>query len=147
MIVLDAGDDLRPGPAPVGRLVEVRAEVVALVTRRGDVEAALLGRVRLNAVDLRPLGQVRRRDVLPGLAGVAGDVDQAVVGAAPEDALLVRRLQGAEDRAVNLDAGVVLGDRAAGRALLGLVVARQVGADRLPTLASSVVLKRTLPPA
>ena len=44
----------------------------------------------------------------------------------------LRRLGEREDRAVELDAGVVAGDRAAGPVLLRLVVARQVGADRRP---------------
>ena len=77
-------------------------------------------------------GRLGGRDVAPGRAAVARDVHQPIVGAGPEDAALVRRLGEGEDRAVVLGAGIVLGDRAAGRAELAGIVARQVGADDLP---------------
>src|SRR5690606_30730146 len=74
----------------------------------------------------------RRGDVLPGRAAVTGNVDQAIVAAGPEDALLVGRLAEGEDRAVALRAGVVTGDRAAGDFQLLRVVPGQVRADDLP---------------
>jgi len=58
-------------------------------------------------------------------------VDQAVVRAGPDRSRLQGGLGDGEDRAVILDAGVVLGDRAAGGALLRLVVARQIRAGNV----------------
>src|SRR5262249_4169867 len=70
----------------------------------------------------------------PGGAAVAGDVDQPVVGAGPEQASLQRRLRQREDRAVVLGAGVVDGKLASGAPELLLVVACQVRTDRSPAL-------------
>src|SRR5262249_60645882 len=91
---------------------------------------------RIDAEDGAPLGQLLGRDVVPRLAGVARDVHEAVVAAGPEQTLGDVRLGQREDGAVDLDAGVVAGDRTAGPLLLGLVVARQVRACRLPRLAA-----------
>ncbi len=74
-------------------------------------------------------------DVLPGLRVVAGEVDQAVVGARPQDPLLHGGLGEGEDGVVDLHAGDVDGDGPAGLALLGGVVAGEVGGDLLPRLA------------
>src|SRR5262249_18270497 len=60
-------------------------------------------------------------------------------------ALLNRRFSQSEDRAVILDAGVVLGDRAARRAEFGFVVSRQVGTDDLPALALIRSLEEHVP--
>ncbi len=67
-------------------------------------------------------------------AVVPRDVHQAVVAPGPDDARLERRFGNREDRAVELDPGVVAGDRPARPFLFALVVARQVGADGLPGL-------------
>ena len=141
---VDAGVDPRPGRAVVARLVEIGAEVVRLVHRRRDVGAPLVERAGVDLVDHDPLRQPLGRDVLPALAAVAGDVDQAVVGAGPDHARLERRLGDVEDRVVVLDAGVVLGDRAARGALPRLVVARQVGRDHRPALAAVGALEQHL---
>src|SRR5690606_15754127 len=76
------------------------------------------------------------RDVLPVLAAVAGDVDQAIVGAGPDRALLDRRLSDGEDGRVGLGAGVVLGDRPARGNHRLRVGAGEVRADRLPAMAA-----------
>ena len=107
-LVGDAGDDLRPRLAEVGRLVEVRTEVVQLVHRRRDVRGGLVARRGLDRVDLNPVGNALRRHVLPRLAAVLRDVDEAVVAPDPEDAGVERRLGDREDRVVHLDAGHVL---------------------------------------
>ena len=86
----------------------------------------------LDDADQRPLGQIGRRDVHPCLAVVLGEMDEAIVRARPEDARFVRRFDEREDRAVDLRARVVPRDRAAGGLQAAGVVARQVGADRLP---------------
>src|SRR4029077_20544241 len=103
-----------PGLAVVGRAIEIGTEVVELVAGGREVGSPLLEGAGLDAVDHRPLGEALRRHVLPGLAAVARDVDEAVVRAGPEDAGSEGGLGGGEDRVVVLDAGVVLGDRTAG---------------------------------
>src|SRR5262245_13339549 len=90
-----------------------------------------------DAADRAPLGQAGDvlGDVVPGLAAVLRDVDQAVVAAGPQYARLLWRFRDGEDGAVDLDAGVVACDRSARPFLLRLIVARQIGADRGPGLA------------
>src|SRR5262249_10629517 len=72
----------------------------------------------------------------PGLAAVARDVDEAVVGARPEEARLERGFGEGEDRRVVLGADVVPGDRAAGGLERLRIVVGEVGADRLPAHAA-----------
>ena len=130
----DTGVDPSPGRPEVGRFPEVGSEVAELVERSGEVRRpGGVGR-GLDRVHLGPLGEPLRRHVLPRRAAVARHVDEPVVAPGPEEPLLQRRLREREDRAVDLDAGVVLRDRAARGALLRLVVPRQVGRDLLPAL-------------
>ena len=89
----DAGDDLRPGLCRSRWSCRcTAAEVVELVHRRRDVGRALVVRRDIDGVDADPLRDALRRDVVPGLPVVAREVDEAVVGARPEHARLVRRL-------------------------------------------------------
>ena len=131
--VLAVGQQIPVGAVVVGA-EDVRPEVVEPVVVHRDEGAPRVLRRRLDHVDRRPLGHRLGRHVLPGGAVVARDVHQAVVAAGPEQAGRLRRDLEGEDRVVDLDAGVVPGDRAAGVALLALVVARQVGADDRPAL-------------
>ncbi len=121
-----------PGAAPVAGAPEVGAVVVEPVGVDHDVGGAGGEGRGLDRLDRRPLGQALRRDVRPGGAAVARKVDQAVVGADPERARVERRLGDREDGVVDLDAGVVAGDRPARPLLLGLVVAGEVGAHGGP---------------
>ena len=74
-----------------------------------------------------------RGDVGPVAAAVAGDLQQSVVRASPDDALLAGRLRDREHDAGVLHADVVR--RQSARALLPApIVERQVGADHLPGL-------------
>jgi hypothetical protein len=61
-------------------------------------------------------------------AAIVRDVNQAIVGAGPDQTFPERRFGDGEDRIVVFDAAVVLGDLAAGRTLLGAIVAGEVGA-------------------
>ncbi len=90
---------------------------------------------RVDDRDQRPLRQLRRRDILPGLAVVAREMNQTVVRAGPEDPFLQRRLREGEYGAVVVHAVAVNSNRATGRPHLAGVVAREVGADNLPALA------------
>ncbi len=127
-----------PGASEVAGLPQVGAQVVEAVGVDDDVGGAGVEMGRFDADDRAPLRQAVHAagDVGPGLAAVAGDVHQAVVRARPDETFLDRRLGHREDRAVDLHAGVVAGDRAAGPGLFRLVVARQVRADRRPGLAA-----------
>ena len=89
------------------------------------VTQVFLGRPGMLAVDVRP-----------GLAAVPRHLHVAVVGAHPEDVLVLGRLRDAEDRAVVLGRRVVEGE-AARLVLLLLrgVVGREVGGDALPGVA------------
>src|SRR6185369_7716093 len=141
---IDPVGDAGPGGAVVGRLVEVGLEVVRLVARGGEIGARLVVGARFDLVDLRPLGKPLGRHVRPGLPTIPGDLHQAVVRAGPDRAGGERGLGDGEDRAVVLDAGVVLGDRSARRSLPALVVARQVGGDRRPALPAVGALEQHL---
>src|SRR6266850_1955876 len=59
-------------------------------------------------------------------------MDEAVVGSCPEHAVLLGRFRQAENDVVILDGVLVFCDGTAGILLLGLVVAREVRADRGP---------------
>jgi hypothetical protein len=61
-------------------------------------------------------------------------MDQSVVGASPEDAPFVRRLDEREDRRIHLGADRVAVDRSAGGLQRRRVGARQIGADGFPVL-------------
>ena len=98
----------------------------------------------LDQADRGPLGKAFGSDVGPGFAIVAGELDEAVVGADPDQALLLRRFRDGENQIVKLDAGLVLGDGAAGILLLGFVVAGEVGADGLPGMAAVVRTEKEL---
>src|SRR5205085_5027427 len=97
---VDAGVDARPGGPVVAGLVEVGTEVVGLVHRRRHVGRALVVRAGVDGVDLDPFRHPLGRDVLPGLAAVAGDVDQAVVRAGPDRPRLQGGFGDGEDGAV-----------------------------------------------
>src|SRR5579859_41425 len=124
--------DSRPGFAEVGGPEDVGLEVVQLVAIDGDVGGAGGERRGFDDADETPLAEFFRGDVGPVLAAVAGDVHEAVVRTGPDDAFLDGRSREREDRVVILDAGVVLRERTAGRALLGFVVAREVAAELRP---------------
>lgn len=122
----------RPGLAVVGGLVEVRPNVVEAVGVDHHIGGPRRPARGLDALDRGPLGRSGRGHFLPGRAVVASDVHQSVVGPRPDLALGERRERDREDGVVDLDPGVVAGDRAAGPLLLLLVVPGQVGADRRP---------------
>ena len=133
----DAVDDQLPRLPVVGRPVDERIAVVHLVEVHGEVGRAGVVARRRDAAHRAPRRQAGQvlRDVGPGLAAVARELHQAVVGAGPDEPLLARRFGDAEDHARVLDADVV-GREAAGAAHLRLVVERQVRADHLPALAA-----------
>src|SRR2546423_12491379 len=72
------------------------------------------------------------------LAAITREMDEAIIRARPDQIFLYRRFDDGEYRVVNLNAGVVLGDRAAGRRLLLLIIFCEVRADDLPAHAAVV---------
>ena len=89
----------------------------------------------MRGLDLRHLApgrELRRRHVLPALAAVAGDLDQAVVGAGPERVRgLERRSEGVDRAALLGRRGILVGELAQARRD-ARALARQVGADGAP---------------
>ena len=69
-------------------------------------------------------------------AFIAGELDEAVVGADPDQAFGERGFGDGEDGVVVFGAGIVEGNFAAGGLLLALVVASEVGADGRPVHAA-----------
>src|SRR5580704_6445931 len=102
------------------------------MTIERNVGCAGIVRRRLDLADSAPFRHIFRRDLGPSLAFVASDLDEAVVGADPKQTFFNGRLGDGEDGVVELGAGVVERDVAAGGLLLALVVAREVGTDYLP---------------
>src|SRR3546814_8884976 len=78
------------------------------------------------------LGHRLRRDVGPGLAVVAGDVHQAVVGRCPDLAAAMLGFVHAGAARMHLGAGGVAGQRPAGIVLPVGIVTAEVRRDRLP---------------
>ena len=98
----------------------------------------------LNNGNFAPRGQLRRRHVLPGLAGISRNVDQAVVGPRPDG---VGFLEG-RSHGVNYPAVLPLLRVGRGknsqirRCLIGFP--RQIGTNDRPTFPASSVLNKTL---
>ena len=113
------GRGLLPRLAEIVRAVEVRAEIVLFVTVHGGVGGAGVEVRRLQHADLRERCQARRRDILPGGAAVARELDHAVVGAGPDLAGRHRRgREGVDGRAIRWARwSPAAPARAAGRAL------------------------------
>ena len=136
----DAGDlvlrqiavDRLPALAAIAALEQVGLVVGKLVARRGNVDRLRVVRRQLDTADIGELGHALGRDVRPLLAVVARDMDQAVVGRGPDLALLVRRFDDAGAGRVDLGAGALARDVAAGVLLARAVVEAEIGRDLLP---------------
>ena len=78
-------------PAPtltvIGRLIDVRTHIIVLVPVDGYVRSAGVKRRSINLADAAPFGKIFRGDIGPGLAAVPRQLDQAIVGACPDQAL------------------------------------------------------------
>src|SRR5713101_3135504 len=127
--------DPRPRLATVMCLIDEWFEVIELVPVDGGEGSCRIMRRRLDDADHAPFRHVFRRDVLPRLSVVGGDVDQPVIGARPQQSLPQRRLREREYGVVVLDTRDVERDRSSRGPLLALVVAREIAADALPAAA------------
>src|SRR6266581_3938610 len=131
-----AGGDGRPSFAEISGLVNVGLKVIELVSVDGGVSSAGFERGRFDQADHGPFGKAFGSDVGPIFSIVARELDQAIVGADPEQTFLFRRFGDSENQVVKFDAGLVFGDGAAGILLLGFVVAGQVRTDGFPGMAA-----------
>ena len=133
LILREVAVEAFPGLAVVRRLQQVGRIVVRLaVAGDGEVDGGRVVRRDLDLVDAGEFRQSGRSDIVPRLAAVAGQVDQPVIAACPEDTFLVGRLDEAVDGGEGLLAEV-FGQPGRARDLhLVLEVECQVIADLLP---------------
>src|SRR5437899_5406233 len=103
----------------------------------GEVGGAGVEARGFDVVHRAPLGEVRKilRDIGPAFSSVTCHLDLAVVGAGPEQARLFRRLSQRKNYSGIFHTDIVWGE-ATGNLLAGFVVAGQVWADDLPTVAA-----------
>ena len=74
----------------IGRLKDIRFEIVPHVPSGGEVRGLFVGVGRLNAID-RGLGQPRWGYLLPALPAIRGHVDETIVGSRPNKIGIERR--------------------------------------------------------
>ena len=134
----NAGDDVLPGLAAIVRAIDVRlvvGEAMAIDRGVGGLRIEMAG---FDLRNLAPRRHRRRRDVVPVLAVVAGDVDQAIVGAHPDGCGLQRRRADGVDHAEAIRHRLVDIFGSDGIEVRGhrRVQARQIGADLFPGLAA-----------
>jgi hypothetical protein len=145
-VVGQAGDDLLPGLAAVVGAVDIRMQVVEAEAVDGSVGGCLIEMRGVQLGDFAPRSELGRRDVLPVLAAIARDLDQAIVGSGPDQVGVFGRWRDGIDHAAMLAFGGIVGDeRAEGRGNSGIFTS-QVGADDLPTVAAVAVAKSTFDP-
>src|SRR6185437_6607264 len=128
--------------AAVGEQGPMRTEIVGAVDVGGEVaeQIAIDGGVGggsavgrgFDVLDAALGLEASGGDVLPGLAVVAGDIDQAVIGAGPDDPGLDGRFADGVEGAVNLFAGGIAGDGLAAGALGARRMGGEIGGDGFP---------------
>src|SRR5579864_7449129 len=77
---------LGPSLAVVGSLIDVGVHVVILVAIDGDVGGSRVEGRSIDLADSTPFGKILGSDVDPGLAAVARELDEAIIGACPDQA-------------------------------------------------------------
>ena len=137
----DSIGDEGPGGAVVGGPVQVRLHVVELVPVGGDVSRSRSEVRRVDHRDARPLRQSRRRNVLPGFAGITRHMHQPIIRSGPNQSWCAGRFGDGEHCGVVFDRRLILGNRSAGRTERARIVSGEVGADWLERLAFIVGLE------
>src|SRR5262249_15057692 len=89
-------------------------------------------RRRLDVLDTASRRQILRRDVRPGLAVIAGEVEWTIVRADPDHAFFERRFRNRVKRAVELFAGNVARDRFAAGPLTATGMRSKIGRNLFP---------------
>ena len=126
----DSGDDVLPGLAAVVGAIDVGRVVGEAMAIDGGVGGFGIEVAGLDLRDLAPGGHRRRGDVVPVLAVVAGDVDEAVVGADPNGIGVERRGADGVDDAEAVGHGLVNvlgGNGIEGRGDVGMEARRDRG--------------------
>ena len=134
MFTIDTVGNLRPGLSVIRGAIKIRFEVIRFVACCRDVQTTGFGWMGLDRVNLAPLWHFRWRHVFPVFTRVARDVNQPVVAAAPNRFIVLNRFASCKDRAVVLDAGVVLGDRSTRRTKFRFIIPSQIATDLFPRL-------------
>jgi hypothetical protein len=124
--------DRYESPSAVRTAEEVRLVIGQLVSRRREIDRVGVVRRDLDAPDIGEVRHRRRRDVLPGLAAVAGDVNEPVIGRGPDLPPPVRRRGERCAGRVHFRAGVLVRDVASGIPLAALIVEAEVRGNLLP---------------
>ena len=148
----DAARNRFPRLAVVGGHEEVHVEVVAAVTVKCHVGGPFRIARGCHAAHVGALGHARHalRDIFPGLAGVAGHLQVAVVGAHPEHRGRQRRFADCRDARILLHAVVareriLVGRFAHDGQLIALDTGGQVAAQLRPGVAAVCGLKKEVP--
>ena len=132
----DARRDFLPAFTAVASPIVVRAVIIQPVAVHGSVNGARVVTRGHEHANFTPWGEGGRSDVVPGLAGVARELNQAVVGAHPNFARVER---GGRD-GVNDSAALSSGRVGSGRWVECIgnagVLPREVGAQDLPGIAA-----------
>src|SRR6185312_4463668 len=134
VVIGQAGVNRGPGLAAVVRLEDVRMAVIHLVTVIGDVGGIGVKGRDLHLLEPSPgleAGDVVA-DLVPGLAAIVGDLDDAVVGAHPDGVLIRRREGKGEDGIGGFGPGHVEIHHPARGLLFAAVVEGEVGRDGGP---------------
>ena len=101
--------DARPAPAAIVRAIYIGGVIVETVAIDREISRVEIEMRQLDAGDLRPRRQRRRRDVLPVRALIVRAPDKAIVSADPERAGGERRRRDRIDHAAALAHMVIVG--------------------------------------
>src|SRR5438045_1263775 len=87
VVLRDSVGDAGPRLTVVGGLEDVRLAIVVLVILHRNVSRAGVMRRRINQTHTSEIRHAGRRDLVPALAAIPGDIDQAIVTAGPDGVL------------------------------------------------------------
>ncbi len=131
-----AANGFLPGGAAIVGAIDVGLEIVEAEAIDGGVDGVVIEVRGVELGHLAPGSDGGRGDVFPGLAAVAREVDEAIVGARPEDVdVEARGGEGVDDAAAR---GLLFGSVGVGRDAGGSFVgfAAEIGADGFPVAAA-----------
>ena len=129
------GIDLGPRLAEVAGAQHVRAELILALVVDRDISRGGIERGGVQRADLAPWRERARRDLAPAFAAIAGELDQAVIGAYPDH--LCRQGRGGDAENHAIAAGRGGGDCHRFLTIRGTcALARQVRTDNLPVRAA-----------
>src|SRR6185437_13850773 len=119
--------DERPRLAVIVRAINVRPEIIHLITVHRSIGGGRIVGGGLDNVDSRPRLDCRGRHIGPRFSSIACHVNQAVIGARPNGVPIHRRWGDGENRAIDIFQAPAIFAR--------LVISGQVRTDGLPALA------------